>query len=93
MKIKYVIVLSFLIGIIFCLSIIFGPKKIYFTLNGKEYKELNVGSIYKDEGFKAEYCNKYIKIFCKDLSDRVKVNKYEEKKDNKYFYKEHLISN
>lgn len=85
MKTKYVIVLSFLIGIIFCLSIIFGPKKIYFTLNGKEYKELNVGSIYKDEGFKAEYCNKYIKIFCKDLSDRVKVNKYEEKKDNKYF--------
>lgn len=85
MKTKYVIVLSFLIGIIFCLSIIFGPKKIYFTLNGKEYKELNVGSIYKDEGFKAEYCNKYIKIFCKDLSDRVKINKYEEKKDNKYF--------
>ena len=85
MKTKYVIILSFLIGIIFCLSIIFGPKKVYFTLNGKEYKELNVGSIYKDEGFKAEYCNKYIKIFCKDISDRVKVNKYEEKKDNKYF--------
>lgn len=85
MKTKYVIVLSFLIGIIFCLSIIFGPKKIYFTLKGKEYKELNVGSTYKDEGFKAEYCNKYLKIFCKDLSDRVKVNKYEEKKDNKVF--------
>ncbi len=85
MKTKYVIILSFLIGIIFCLSIIFGPKKIYFTLNGKEYKELNVGSIYKEEGYKAEYCNKYIKIFCKDISDRVKVNKYEEKKDNKYF--------
>lgn len=85
MKTKYVIILSFLVGIIFCLSIILGPKKVYFTLIGKEYKELNVGSTYKDEGFKAEYCNKYIKIFCKDLSDRVKVNKYEEKKDNKYF--------
>lgn len=85
MKTKYVIILSFLVGIIFCLSIILGPKKVYFTLVGKEYKELNVGSTYKDEGFKAEYCNKYIKIFCKDLSDRVKVNKYEEKKDNKYF--------
>lgn len=85
MKTKYVIILSFLVGIIFCLSINFGPKKVYFTLIGKEYKELNVGSTYKDEGFKAEYCNKYIKIFCKDLSDKVKVNKYEEKKDNKYF--------
>lgn len=86
MKTKYVKVLSFLIGIIFLMSfIIFGPRKIYFTLNGKEYNEINVGSTYKDEGFRAEYCNKYIKLFCKNLSDKVKVSRYEEKNINKYY--------
>lgn len=86
MKKNSIIILSFLIGIIFCLSIIIlGPKEVYFTLNGKEYNELNVGSTYKDQGVKAEYCNKYIKVFCKDLSDKVKISKHEEKNNNKYF--------
>ena len=84
MKKKYIIFLSFLIGIIFLISfIILGPKKVYFNLNGKTYSELNIGDIYKDQGVNAKYCNSYIKIFCKDLSDKVKVSRHEEK--NKLF--------
>ena len=84
MKKKYIIFLSFLIGIIFLISfIILGPKKVYFNLNGKAYSELNIGDIYKDQGVNAKYCNSYVKIFCKDLSDKVKVSRHEEK--NKLF--------
>ena len=58
-------------------------KKLYFSLNGNNYLELNIGEEYKEDGFKAEYCNKYIKLFCKDISDEVKVSK--NYKDNKLF--------
>ena len=92
MKKKYIILLSFLIGIIFLISfIILGPKKIYFNLKGKIYIELNIGDVFKDQGVSAEYCNKYIKLFCKDLSDKVKVSKHEEKSKNKYYLNYNII--
>ena len=92
MKKKYIILLSFLIGIIFLISfIILGPKKIYFNLKGKIYNELNIGDVFKDQGVSAEYCNKYIKLFCKDLSDKVKVSKHEEKSKNKYYLNYNII--
>ena len=63
---------------------VFGKKKIYLTLNGTNTVEVNYDETYKEDGFKAEYCNKYMKIFCKDITDKVKVEteKVSNKKDN-----------
>lgn len=76
MKLKYVITLCFLIGIIFFISFIaLSEKKIYFDLYGNEVVEVNVGEEYKEDGYKALYCNKYIKFFCKDITKYVNISK------------------
>ncbi len=92
MKKKYIIMLSFLLGIIFFISIIFiNDKKIFFSLKGKSFIELNYGSDYYEDGFEAKYCNKYLKLFCKDISDKVRISKREIKEKNKYFINYNLI--
>lgn len=84
MKKVNIIILLILLGIIFFIAFIFAnDKKIFFDLNGVSYIELNIGDEYKDTGFNAKYCNKYFKIFCKDLSDYVKVS--ERAVENKRF--------
>lgn len=86
MKKKYIILLSFLLGIIFFISFIFiNNRKIYFTLNGNNVIELPYGEEYIDEGFKAKYCSKYLKLFCKDLSKDVKITKRDVENKSKYF--------
>lgn len=85
MKKIYIILLSFLLGIIFFISfILFGEKKIYFSLNGDSSVEFSIGEEYSDEGFSAKYCSKYFKLFCKDLSKDVKITK-REVGESKYF--------
>ena len=58
-------------------------RKLYFSLNGSNYLELSVGEEYEEEGFNASYCNKYVKLFCKDVSNNVKIT--ENIKDNKTY--------
>lgn len=85
MKKRYIITLLILLGIIFFISFILANnKKLYFSLEGIESIELNIGDEYKEDGFKAEYCSKYLKIFCKDVSEYVKISKREVGKD-RYF--------
>lgn len=83
MKKKNIIMLSFLLGIIFLIVILgVSDKKVYFSLKGNIVEEVNVGAKYKDKGFNAEYCNKYFKVFCKDISSNVKVTtRNKEKKE------------
>ena len=86
MKKIYIILLSFLLGIIFFISFtIISDKKIYFSLNGNSSVELNIGEQYNDEGFEAKYCSKYFKLFCKDLSEDIKITKRDVEEQSKYF--------
>lgn len=73
---KYYITLASL-GIIFLISvfILYNNKKIYFSLNGDAVVNINIGEKYKEEGFKAQYCSKYVKIFCKDINNKVNITK------------------
>ena len=64
-------------------------KKLYFSLIGNNYLELNIGEEYIDEGYKAEYCNKYIKLFCENVDNSVKISK--KTKNNKIFINYNLI--
>lgn len=85
MKKKYIILILILLGIIFFNIYIFtNNKTLFFSLNGNSSVEVNIGEEYEDEGFNAKYCDKYFKIFCKDLNDYVKISK-REVRDNKYF--------
>ena len=45
--------------------------------------ELNIGEEYNELGYKAMYCNKYLKIFCKDVNKYVKIS--ENNKNNKLY--------
>ena len=84
-KIVLFLCVGFLIIILNTISFFaFGKKKIYLTLTGKNTVEVNYNETYKEEGFKAEYCNKYMKIFRKDITDKVKIEKerVSNKKDN-----------
>ena len=84
MKKKNIIMLSFLLGIIFLIVILgVSDKKVYFSLNGSEIQEVNIGEKYKDTGVDAKYCNKYFKIFCKNINNNVVVTT--RKKDKKEF--------
>jgi len=81
------ILLLTLFGIIFfILFLCFSEKKIYFYMNGNKNVEIDINSEYVDEGVYAKYCNKYIKILCKDLSNNVKLNKKVDKENNNIFY-------
>ena len=70
-----------LLIIFFITFLCFSPKKLYFKLVGYEYMELNIGNKYKEPGYKAMICNKYIKLFCKNISDEVNI--YKNNYDNK----------
>ena len=84
MKNKNIISLSFLLGIIFLIVILgVSDKKVYFSLNGSEVQEVNIGEKYRDTGVDAKYCNKYFKIFCKNINNKVVVTT--RKKDKKEF--------
>lgn len=85
MKKKYIILILILLGIIFFNIYIFtNNKTLFFSLNGNSSVEVNIGEEYLDEGFNAKFCDKYFKVFCKDLNDYVKISK-REVSDNKYF--------
>lgn len=86
MKKTNIILLSFLLGIIFFISFaLFSDKNIYFSLNGNSIVELNINDKYIDEGFNAKYCSKYFKLFCKDISEDVKITRRDVESKNKYF--------
>ena len=86
MKKRYIILLSFLLGIIFFISfILLSEKKVFFSLNGNSSVEVRIGDEYKEKGFSAKYCNKYFKLFCKDISKDVKITKREVEEQSKYF--------
>lgn len=86
-----IIILFIILLITFFISFLaINEKKLYFSLNGSDYLELNIGEEYIEEGFKAEYCNKYIKLFCEDISNNVKVNK--NYKDNKLFINYNIVN-
>ncbi len=63
----------FFVTIMFFVFLIFGEKDIVLTLSGKNMSYINYGENYKEEGYKAIYCNKYIKIFCKDITQKVTI--------------------
>lgn len=70
-----VLILFIILLITFFMSfLVIGEKKLYFSLKGDNYLELNVGDEYQELGYSALYCNKYLKIFCKDVSENVIVN-------------------
>lgn len=90
MKKLNILILLILLGIIFFISYIFTAKKeIYFSLNGISSIELNIGDEYKELGYKAKYCNKYFKFFCKDISDYVKISKREV--DNRKYFLNYIL--
>lgn len=85
MKKINIIMLLILLGIIFFISFILtSNKKLYFSLIGSSSLELSIGDEYNELGYEAKYCNKYIKLFCKDVSNYVKTSK-REVDNNKYF--------
>lgn len=87
MNIKKIIILSSLMGIIFfSFLFIFGEKKIYFDLYGKNIINLNIGDEYKEKGYKALYCTKNFKFFCKNITNRVIVRT----NNNHGFYKTYI---
>lgn len=84
MKKKNICRLFIILLIIFFIIFFFlAEKKLYFSLIGKDYIELNIGDNYKEIGYEAKVCNKYIKLLCKNISKNVKVNKTN--KDNKLY--------
>ena len=88
MKKIYIVLLSFLIGVIFfMLFVSLYNKDIYFYLKGNDKVELNIGDEYKEQGFKAMYCSNSLKLFCKDITKLVKINKEESKNQQIITYK------
>ena len=81
---KVILILSIFIVLI-SLSIVFllNNKKVYFSLYGKDYIVLNLGSDYKEDGYKAKYCDKFLGLFCEDITNLVKINKNDELDENK----------
>lgn len=87
---RSIVILFIILLITFFISFLaINEKKLYFSLNGSNYLELNIGEEYNELGYKAEYCNKYIKLFCKDVSKNVKVT--QNNKGNKLFVNYNLI--
>ena len=87
MNIKKIIILSSLMGIIFfSFLFIIGEKTIYFDLYGKDIININIGEEYKEEGYKALYCTKNFKLFCKNITNKVIVKRNK----NHGFYKEYI---
>ncbi len=85
MEKKYkIILIAFFSFIIISSILLFLPKKIYLSLIGNKKIILNINEQYKELGYKAEYCNKYIKLFCKNLNNKVEVSKTQ-KENNTYF--------
>lgn len=64
-----------LLIIFFITFFLLSEKKLYFSLIGDDYIELNIGDNYKEIGYEAKVCNKYMKLFCKNISKNVKINK------------------
>lgn len=85
MKKLYIIILSFLIGIIFFSLFIINSKEIYFNLKGNNVFEVNIGDEFKDPGFEALYCTKYFKLFCKNINNAVNITTYITKDEKKVF--------
>ena len=86
MKKLYIVILSFLIGIIFfSLFILVSSNKIYFNLKGNNIVEVNIGDTFNDPGYEALYCSKYLKLFCKNISNSVKITTLNTKDENKLF--------
>lgn len=85
MKKISITLLLLLLGIIFFISFVFtNNRTLYFSLEGQSSIELNIGEDYKEIGYEAKYCDKYFKLFCKDLNEYVKINK-REVDSNRYF--------
>ncbi len=71
-----VIILFMILLIIFFISFFsLSGKKLYFNLNGNSYLEFNIGDEYDELGYEAKMCNKYIKLFCSDVSNEVIISK------------------
>ena len=71
MKKINILIILILLGIIFLLYFILSyDKKMYFKLNGEENIELNIGEDYKEKGYEAKLCSKYVKFLCQDYSDK-----------------------
>jgi len=64
-----------LLIIFFVYFFAFTEKKLYFTLVGNSSYEINIGDEFKETGYVALVCNKYVKFFCKNISDKVKTEK------------------
>lgn len=85
-----IVILFIILLITFFISFLaVNEKKLYFSLNGGSYLELNVGEDYNELGYKAEYCNKYVKLFCEDISRNVKVT--QNNKGDKLFINYNII--
>lgn len=82
---KYYVLIIVLLIILLFLSIfaLSKDKKIYFSLNGKDYIEINIGEEYEEEGYKALYCTKNLKLFCEDITDLVEITKNNDEQKNK----------
>ena len=79
-----VIILFMILLIIFFISFFsLSGQKLYFDLKGNSYLELNIGEEYDEIGFEALSCNKYLKLFCKNISNKVDINK--KSKNDKLF--------
>lgn len=89
MKKKYFVLLT-LLGIIF--FIIFSQKELYFYLKGDNIVEININETYKDEGIVAKYCDKYLKLFCRNLTNEVKTSEFIDKNNNNTFYINYSIN-
>lgn len=62
-------------------------NEVYFKLKGDTISRINLEDKYKDDGFVAKYCNKYIKFICKDISDKVNISyNYDEAKNYSITY-------
>lgn len=68
--------ISFLFIFIISILLIYflTSQDIYIKLNGKDDITLNIYEKYNDNGVKIQYCSKFFKTKCKDISNEVIVN-------------------
>ena len=76
MKKENIWILFIILLIIFFISFFsLSGNKLYFDLKGSSYIELNIGDEYNELGYRALSCNRFIKLFCNNINNKVVVNR------------------
>ncbi len=79
-----ILILAPTILLVSFLLLVFSKRETFFSLKGNNSITINIDQKYKDEGYTAKYCTKFLHLFCKDISSNVKITSTED--NNIYNY-------